>query len=160
MSSDSIECSAVAVRDCTRVTSPSHPQQQIDGVHALVHQRAAAVERQRAAPFRFAVVFGRAIPLHTRVDEQNFAERAAVDPLFESANIGLHAILKHHTEFYVRDCFAASIKFVGACRRDIDRLFGQHMKAALRGVDAFCAWSPEGLPIITRSIGRCARNAL
>ncbi len=45
------------------------PEEQIDGVNALIDQRAAAIERERAAPARASVVLGRAIPLHARVDE-------------------------------------------------------------------------------------------
>src|SRR5260370_3833999 len=45
------------------------PQEQIDGVDALIDQGAAAVERQSAAPARIGVVLGRAIPLHAGVDE-------------------------------------------------------------------------------------------
>ena len=69
------------------------PQQQIDGVDGLVHQRAAAVERRFAAPARAGVVFGRAIPLHPARCQHRRAERcrrrrtlswhgcpAAVDP--------------------------------------------------------------------------------
>jgi len=45
------------------------PEEQIHGVNALIDQRAAAVESERAAPARAGVVLGRAIPLHTGVDE-------------------------------------------------------------------------------------------
>src|SRR6266403_3435200 len=45
------------------------PEEQIDGVNALIDQSAAAIERERAAPARASVVFGRAIPLHAGVDE-------------------------------------------------------------------------------------------
>ena len=46
VSSTSIACSRVAVAPETRATGAEHPQQQVDGVDGLVHQRAAAVERQ------------------------------------------------------------------------------------------------------------------
>src|SRR5580704_4438147 len=45
------------------------PKQQIDSMNALIDQRTAAVESQRAAPLRIGVVLGRAIPLHASVYE-------------------------------------------------------------------------------------------
>ena len=57
------------------------PQQKVDGVDALIHQGAAAVERARAAPFRLRVVLRWTIPLDAGTDQTRLPDHAAVDPL-------------------------------------------------------------------------------
>ena len=60
-------CSAVARLRVDAVHVAEHPEEQVDGVDALVHQRPAAVERPRAPPPRLAVVLGGTIPFHPGV---------------------------------------------------------------------------------------------
>jgi hypothetical protein len=74
---------------CTAVTSPQSHKQQIHRVHALIHQRAAAIERGGAAPFRAAVIFRRAPPFHARFGQDGLAENSAVEQGFHAAQIGL-----------------------------------------------------------------------
>jgi len=72
------------------------PEEEIDGVNGLVDECAATVEREGAAPLGAAVIVGRAIPLDASVDEERFAEEAAVEPLLEALDVGLEAILEDH----------------------------------------------------------------
>src|SRR5947209_6897591 len=60
-----------------------HPQQQIDVVNRLVHQRPAAVERLRALPAAFIVVRLRPPPLARRLTEGEPAETALRDRVLE-----------------------------------------------------------------------------
>src|SRR6266403_1110938 len=64
---DLVEQRGGAGLDANDITE--QPEEQIDGVNALIDQSAAAVERERSAPARASVVLGRAIPLHAGVDE-------------------------------------------------------------------------------------------
>src|ERR1700687_2998779 len=77
------------------------PEEKVDGVDGLIDERAAAVEGKGAAPFRAAVIVGRAIPLDASVDEERLAEEAAVEPLLEALDVGLEAILEDHGQLYV-----------------------------------------------------------
>src|SRR5260370_15031255 len=74
------------------------PKEQVDGVDTLIDQGAAAVEGERAAPARIGVVLRRAIPLHAGVDYEGPAEQALSEPVFELANVRLHAILKNNAK--------------------------------------------------------------
>ena len=110
-------------------------------MNTLIDQGAAAVECQSAAPARIGVVLGRAIPLHTGVDEQGLAEQALIDPVFELANVRLHAVLKNHAELDF-GLFCGFDEGVGACGTDFDRFFRKDVQAvsgrgdALRGVQS------------------------
>src|SRR5882724_1547279 len=53
-------------------------EEEIDGVDGLVDECATAVEGEGAAPIRVAVIVGRAIPLYASIDQERFAEEAAV----------------------------------------------------------------------------------
>ena len=79
---------------------PEQPQQQIDGVHRLVDERAPAVQRGRPTPARAAVVFRRPVPFHLRIHHQRFAEDAGADPVAEFSDSGFHAVLKHHAKLH------------------------------------------------------------
>ena len=72
------------------------PEQQINRVNALIDQRAAAVQCQRAAPTRIRIVLGWPIPFHARVHQQNLPQLAAIDPILQSADVRLHPVLKNH----------------------------------------------------------------
>ena len=52
------------------------PEQEVDGVDALVDERGAAVELDAAAPVRGRVVLGRTVPLDPRRGQQHAAEAA------------------------------------------------------------------------------------
>jgi len=110
------------------------PKEQVDGVHALIDQGAAAIERQCAAPARIGVVLGGAIPLHAGIHEQRFAEQALIHPVFELANVRLDAVLENHAELD----FRLSCGFdegIGAYGADFDRLLREHVQAAAGGGD-------------------------
>src|SRR5690242_18978720 len=77
------------------------PQQKIQRVNGLIDQSPAAVESARSAPAGVLVVVRRAIPFHSRVGENRFAERTGIHAVFQAANAGLEAVLKKHSEFYV-----------------------------------------------------------
>src|SRR5438045_1575531 len=101
MSSPSMSCSTVAARACTLRHIAHHPWQQIDGVHRLIDQCPAAIERHRLAPFRVAVIFRRAIPLYTRIGQQRLTNYCALHPLLQPLYLRLEAVLEHDSEFHV-----------------------------------------------------------
>jgi hypothetical protein len=116
------------VRATTRRTG--QPQQQIDGVYALVHQRAAAIERPRAAPARAFVVGRRPIPFHARTRENRRAEPSRIHERFQAGDVRFQPILEDDAERHA----------CGVCRRDqiagarhghVDRFFDEHMQPAL-----------------------------
>src|SRR5204862_6074550 len=74
------------------------PEEQVDGVNALIDQGAAAVEREGAAPAGIGVVLRRTIPLHAGVDDERSAKEALIQPGLELANMRLHAVLKNHAK--------------------------------------------------------------
>jgi hypothetical protein len=111
------------------------PEEQVDGVYALIDERAAAVERESAAPAGVGVILGRAIPLHASVDEEDFAKEILIEPGFELANVGLGAVLKKNSKADMGGICGGDER-VGARGVDFERFFGEDMEAAARGGDA------------------------
>ena len=111
------------------------PEKQVDSVDALIDQGATAIERECPAPARIGVVLRRAIPLHTGVDDERPAEKALIEPVFELANVGLHAVLKNDAELDI-GFFCGVDEGVGARGADFDRLFREDVKAMAGGGDA------------------------
>src|SRR5207302_9103035 len=104
------------------------PEEQVDGVDALIDQGASAIEREGAAPARTGVVLGRAIPLHVGVDDEGPAEKALIEPGLELASVGLHAVLKNHAELDT-GFFCRVDEGVGTRGADFDGLFRKDMEA-------------------------------
>src|SRR6266849_2829214 len=102
------------------------PEEKVDSVDGLVDERAAAVEGEGAAPLGVAVVVGRAIPLDARVDEERLAEEAGVEPVLETLDVGLEAILEDYGELYV-GFVGGGDEGVGFFCADVDRLFGENV---------------------------------
>src|SRR5262249_5894851 len=69
------------------------PDQQINRVDALIHERSAAIESQRATPLRIAVILGRAIPPDARVNQQDLAESSGSQKFLQAADVRFEAIL-------------------------------------------------------------------
>ena len=105
------------------------PQKQIDRVHALVHQGAAAVERMRATPARIAIVGRRPVPLDARVGENRRAEPSPVDERLHSLHVRLEPILEDDAERHARVGSRPNER-IRARRRHIDRLLDEHVQAA------------------------------
>jgi len=107
-------------------------EQQVHGVDALVHQRAAAIERRRAAPRGARVVLGRAPPREPRVDQQHAAEAAGRDAVARLDERGRAAVLEEDAE---RDAGALDRldRAVHVLERHVERLLAQHVAAAERG---------------------------
>src|SRR5207244_4640348 len=99
---------------------------------ALIEQRAAAVERLRAAPVGAAIVLGRAIPRDAGAREDNRAERSAIDERLQLADARLQTILKDDAKRHARGvgCRDESVRSFGC---DLERFFDQHVEAAARG---------------------------
>ncbi len=98
----------------------------------LVDERATAVEGEGAAPLGTGVVVGRAIPLDARVDEERLAEEAGVEPVLETLDVGLEAVLKDYGELYV-GFIGGGDEGVGFFCGNVHGLFGEDVKAALGG---------------------------
>jgi len=136
---DLVKQSGGAGLDASDVTE--EPEKQVNRVDALIDERAAAVERERAAPAGVGVVLGRAIPLYAGVNEKGLAEQALIERVFELADVRLHAVLKNHAELDF-GLFRSFDEGVGARGADFDRFLGEDMEAvagggdALRGVEA------------------------
>src|SRR5690242_18110332 len=100
-------------------------------MNPLIHQCPTAVECQRAAPFRTGVVFWRTVPFDCGLDQNGTAELSRIDPLLHAQNVGLEAILKENSEAYA-GAACCSDQSIGSLNGHIDRLFCEHMQAALR----------------------------
>ena len=111
------------------------PEEKINSVDALIHEGAAAVKGESAAPSGVGVILRRAIPLDAGVHKQDFAEEALVEPGFELAEVGLETILKKHAESYV-GLIGSGDKGVGAGRGDVQGLFDENVQAMPGGGDA------------------------
>ena len=117
------------------------PQQQIQGMHGLIDQCAATIQRDGSPPARAAVVVRRSIPFHFGIGLERSAQDSSPDPLTQFANARFHAVLKHDAKFYpsaVR-CFDEFVRAPGA---DIDWFLGQHMQTAPRGRDTLGSMQP------------------
>src|SRR5260370_39764010 len=105
------------------------PEEQVDGVNALIDQGAAAVEGEGAAPAGIGVVLGRAIPLHAGVQAEGLTEQALIEPIFELANVGLEAVLKNQAELDFG--FFCGLDEGGLARGgELDGVFGADVQAA------------------------------
>ena len=111
------------------------PEEQIDGVDALIDQGASAIERICAAPARIGVILGRAKPHDAGVYYDGPAEEALVEPAFELANVGLRAVLKNNAELDI-GLFCGFDEGIGAGGADFDGLFREDVQAAAGGGDA------------------------
>lgn len=131
-----------------------HPQHKIQCVYRLVDQRAAAIEFQGPAPSGVRIIFRRPVLLHTRVRGLPSAPEST--NLFIE-NVRLTAILEKYTQLH-----PGFPRFgdqnISTLYNDVDGLFSQHMQALPCGRNSLFRVNPEGLPIATISMGRCAIN--
>ena len=111
------------------------PEEQVDGVDALIDQGAAAIQGKCAAPARIGVVLRRAVPLHAGIDDDGPAEEALIEPALELANVGLHTVLKNDAELDI-GFFRGFDERVGARSADFDGLFRKNVEALTCGGDA------------------------
>ena len=111
------------------------PEEQVDGVDALIDQGAAAIQGKCAAPARIGVVLRRAVPLHAGIDDDGPAEEALIEPALELANVGLHTVLKNDAELDI-GFFCGFDEQVGARSADFDGLFRENVEALTCGGDA------------------------
>ena len=120
---------------------PEQPLKHVHGVDRLVHQRAAAVERKRTAPARGAVILGRPIPAHVPCREDRLSQTAGGDHRLHRRDVRLQSILEEHT-----DLDSAAIRgrddAVDLHSRHVERLLGEHMKAAADRRDGLVGVEP------------------
>ena len=106
------------------------PVQQVDRVDALIHQRAAAVERPRAPPARRRVVFRRTEPPDAPRREDRRAHTPRRNHRLHRRDVGLEAILEEHA-----DLDPLAVRFgddgIHLRGRDVQRLFRDDVQAAL-----------------------------
>jgi len=81
-----------------------------------------------------------------------------IEPVLELANVRLPAVLKNHPELNF-GLFCGFDEGVGTGGADFDRLFREDVQALTAAAIPCAAWTPEGLPMITRSMGRCCKKA-
>ena len=99
-------------------------------MYRLVDEGAAAVERERAAPSRAAVVFRRAVPLHPARGEDRPPGHAGVEHRLQLDDVGLETVLEEHAQLDAR-AIGGCDERVGPGRVDVERLFDEHVQPAL-----------------------------
>jgi hypothetical protein len=123
----------------------------------LVHQRPAAIELPGAAPLRAGIVLGRTVPADAAAIITGLPSSPSSSMRLISDDVGPQPILEEHAELHAGGR-ARVDQFVGARRRDVEGLLGEHVKAVARRRDSLLGVKPDGLPMATMSIGRWARN--
>ena len=113
---------------------PHQPQQEIHAVHALIHQRAASVQRPRAAPTRAVVIFLRAIILQIRIRQHHLSQIPAHHRFPHLLRDLVRAPLKDAAQFYLVNLRGPDHR-INLIQLNLDGLLAQHVHARLRRCD-------------------------
>ena len=106
----------------------------VDGVDALVHQGAAAVEVPGAAPVAGVVVLLGAPPLYVGVGEDDLAELAGVDGFLDELGGGVEAVLADDGEL-LAGLFLGGDHAIAGFEGDFHGLFDDDVLAGFHGAD-------------------------
>ena len=107
-------------------------EQRIDGVHGLVHQRTATIERPGAAPSGGIVVCLVAIPFHIGRGGGELAETTFVGRLLEGIHAGMETAVQHGGEG-LAVLGSGLDELVDALGGDLERLLADHVLACVQG---------------------------
>ena len=117
----------------------------VEGVNRLVDERAAAVERERAAPARAAVVFRRPVPLDPARAEDRPSQDAGLDERLERDDVRLQAVLEEDAEFHA-SLVGRRDQAVRALGGDVERLLDEDVQPTLRRRDPLAGMKRRRAP--------------